>query len=454
MDGFCLVDKDGRYLDANEVYCRMTGYRREELLKMRIKDVEALETEQDVHERIRRIMEQGATRFETKHKCKDGKVIDVEVSVNAPADETLLVFLRDITGRKRLAEERELTLRLLDRINSCADLRELMREMTGLLRDVSGCEAVGIRLREGEDFPYFETAGFPARFVRMENQLCAVDSQGRRLRDGQGNPVLECMCGNILCGRFDPARPFFTVRGSFWTNSTTQLLASTTAADRQARTRNRCHGEGYESVALIPLRAGGETFGLLQFNDPRPGRFTPEKIARLEQLAGYLAIALAQRQAENALWESERKFQGLFESSRDALMTLEPPFWRFTSGNLATVKMFGVKNAEEFTSLAPWELSPERQPDGRASAEKAAGMIERAMREGSHSFEWTHRRVNGEEFPATVLLSRMEFKGKAFLQASIRDITGRKQAEKDLQEAADRFQLVTRATNDAIWDWI
>ncbi len=130
MDGFCLVDKDGRYLDANEVYCRMTGYRREELLKMRIKDVEALETEQDVHERIRRIMEQGATRFETKHKCKDGKVIDVEVSVNAPADETLLVFLRDITGRKRLAEERELTLRLLDRINSCADLRELMREMT------------------------------------------------------------------------------------------------------------------------------------------------------------------------------------------------------------------------------------------------------------------------------------------------------------------------------------
>ncbi len=318
---------------------------------------------------------------------------------------------------------------------------------------MSGCEAVGIRLREGEDFPYFETAGFPARFVRMENQLCAVDSQGRRLRDGQGNPVLECMCGNILCGRFDPARPFFTVRGSFWTNSTTQLLASTTAADRQARTRNRCHGEGYESVALIPLRAGGETFGLLQFNDPRPGRFTPEKIARLEQLAGYLAIALAQRQAENALWESERKFQGLFESSRDALMTLEPPFWRFTSGNPATVKMFGVKNAEEFTSLAPWELSPERQPDGRASAEKAAGMIERAMREGSHSFEWTHRRVNGEEFPATVLLSRMEFRGKAFLQASIRDITGRKQAEKDLQEAADRFQLVTRATNDAIWDW-
>ena len=64
----------------------------------------------------------------------------------------------------------------------------------------------------------------------------------------------ECMCGNVICGRFDPSKPFFTARGSFWTNCTTELLASTTEADRQARTRNRCNGEGYESVALIALR--------------------------------------------------------------------------------------------------------------------------------------------------------------------------------------------------------
>jgi hypothetical protein len=30
------------------------------------------------------------------------------------------------------------------------------------------------------------------------------------MRDLDGNPVLECMCGNVLCGRFDPALPFFT----------------------------------------------------------------------------------------------------------------------------------------------------------------------------------------------------------------------------------------------------
>ncbi len=73
MDGFCLVSKDGRFLDANEVFCRMTGYNREELLRMRIKDIEALDTENDIRERLQQIVERGSARFETKHKCKDGK---------------------------------------------------------------------------------------------------------------------------------------------------------------------------------------------------------------------------------------------------------------------------------------------------------------------------------------------------------------------------------------------
>ena len=52
------------------------------------------------------------------------------------------------------------------------------------------------------------------------------------------------MCGNVICGRFDPSKPFFTAQGSFWTNCTTELLASTTEADRQGRTRNHCNGQG------------------------------------------------------------------------------------------------------------------------------------------------------------------------------------------------------------------
>jgi PAS domain S-box-containing protein len=55
-------------------------------------------------------------------------------------------------------------------------------------------------------------------------------------------------------------------------------------------------------------------------------------------------------------------------------------------------------------------------------------MIETAMREGFHFFEWTHRRLDGEVFTADVLLTRMDLAGQTVLQATVRDITERQQS--------------------------
>jgi hypothetical protein len=138
-----------------------------------------------------------------------------------------------------------------------------MKGVLRLMQRLSGCEAVGIRLRQGEDFPYFAFQGFSEDFVHSENLLCAYGEDGELLLDPMGSPVLECMCGNVIRGRFDPTLPFFTPHGSFFSNCTTELLASTAEEERPSRTRNRCNGEGYESVALIPLRSGENTYGLI-----------------------------------------------------------------------------------------------------------------------------------------------------------------------------------------------
>lgn len=135
---------------------------------------------------------------------------------------------------------------------------------------------------------------------------------------------------------------------------------------------------------------------------------------------------------EMHLHESEAQNRELFESSRDAIMILSPPDWRFQACNPATVAMFGARDAQHFTSLGPWDVSPTVQPDGVASAVKAPQMIERAMREGSHFFEWRHRKLDGPEFPATVLLTRISLKGQPALQATVRDITEQKRAEAEL----------------------
>ncbi|MBK8475660.1 MAG: response regulator [Opitutaceae bacterium] len=317
MDGFWVNDTEGRIIEVNEAMCRLLGYTREEMIGLPIPAIEINEAAADVAAHIAKVRRDGADRFETRHRRKDGRVLDVEASLNylPTSGGRIFCFLRDITERKRADDEREATMRLLRLVNAPSDTHGLMKAVTSLLRDWSGCEAVGIRLREGEDFPYFETSGFPDSFVEKERFLCQRDAAGQPVRDSAGHPVLECMCGNILCGRFDATKPFFTAHGSFWTNSTTALLASTTEADRQARTRNRCHGEGYESVALVPLRIGGATHGLLQFNDKRCDRFTPERIALLERLGDSLAIAISQRQTQAALRASEAKFATTFQAA-------------------------------------------------------------------------------------------------------------------------------------------
>ncbi len=160
------------------------------------------------------------------------------------------------------------------------------------------------------------------------------------------------------------------------------------------------------------------------------------------------AVGLVWRQQHLSLYrekyEAERKYRSLFESSRDAMAIAEPPSWRFTAGNPATLEMFGLKNARELAALGPWDLSPQRQPDGRDSGEKAQEMVETAMRDGFHFFEWTHKRIDGEEFPATVLLTRTEQAGKVVVQATIRDITEQKRREEMLQTVAAETERVNR----------
>ncbi|MBI5500707.1 MAG: GAF domain-containing protein [Deltaproteobacteria bacterium] len=219
------------------------------------------------------------------------------------------------TRARLLAVEREsgITLEFLHLVNANPRTLDLIRAVVTFFQRQSGCEAVGVRLRDGDDYPYHEARGFPEEFVKLENRLCDRDAGGAVRRDAAGNPLIECMCGNVICGRTDPKKPFFTTGGSFWTNGTTALLASTTEADRQSRTRNRCNGEGYESVALVPLRVGGERIGLLQLNDRRRGMFQPATIALWERLAGHLAVAIARSRAEEELGDVNRRLRAMAE---------------------------------------------------------------------------------------------------------------------------------------------
>jgi len=191
--------------------------------------------------------------------------------------------------------------------------------------------------------------------------------------------------------------------------------------------------------------------GEVQHKDGRkiPVLISAEKmiIAEKDVLAGLFVDITERKRMEKAVRESEEKHKTLYESSRDAIMLLTPE-QGFFNGNSATVKMFGCKDEEEFASKTPAALSPEYQPDGMLSSVKAQQMMATAMEKGSHFFEWKHKKVDGTEFFATVLLTRMKLQGKKVLQATVRDITERKWAEQRQDELLDEVESINQELKD------
>ena len=444
MDGFWLADMQGRLLQVNAAYCRMSGYGEQELLAMSIPDLEAVETIADTVAHLKTIMQLGEHRFESRHRRKDGSTFDVEVTVRYESSMggRFVVFLRDTTTRNRAERCQALSAEVLGILNAHLDLPDAVNQILAAVQRGTGFDAVGIRLRSGDDFPYFVQNGFSAEFLLTENTLIA--------RDTNGNISLECTCGLVLSGGTDPANALFTQGGSSWTNNAKPLLDLPAEQDPRLHPRNTCIHHGYGSVAIIPIHASRDIVGLLQLNDRKKDCFTPELIHFLEGITASIGVALMRKRQEDAVCESEVRYRLLFEESRDALMTMAPPAWTFSSGNPAAVAMFGARDAAEFTALGPWEVSPERQPDGSLSADKARAAIEVALRAGSHFYDWTHRRLGGEVFPATVLLTRIETAGQVFVQATVRDITERKRAEQTLRESETRLRSITDAAQDAI----
>jgi PAS domain S-box-containing protein len=106
VDGFWRADVQGRFLEVNEAYCRMSGYSEQELLALSISDVEAQEIPSEVVAHIRSIMARGEDCFESRHRRKDGSIFPVEVSAQYKTSDggQIVAFLRDVTERKRAEE--------------------------------------------------------------------------------------------------------------------------------------------------------------------------------------------------------------------------------------------------------------------------------------------------------------------------------------------------------------
>ena len=214
LDGFWIVDQEGRLLDVNPAYCAMSGYGRVELLGMRIPQLEAVETSEETAANIQRIREAGGGRFERRHRRKDGSILHVDISVTLVGgpNGAMVCFLRDVTERKAMEQALRAsegwhrqavdTLPVLVWTSRPDGYLEFANEQwcdfSGLtLAQITGSGFMAVLHPEDLErtLAAFEGAGGAGEY-QVEQRLRRHDGEyrwflarGHLLRDGAGNPL-------------------------------------------------------------------------------------------------------------------------------------------------------------------------------------------------------------------------------------------------------------------------
>ena len=187
-----------------------------------------------------------------------------------------------------------------------------------------------------------------------------------------------------------------------------------------------------EDHGVVPSDPGNERHWIVSYHPV----FNSEH--KLVGVSGLVIDVSERKILSDKLRDVSEQFHVLYEMSGDAHMLLTPGIG-FVGGNRAAAAMFGCLGADQFKSMKPVDLSPEFQPDGRRSDEKAQQFIDYALERGSHQFEWLHRRIDGTLFHADILLTSLSAGGRRMIQSTVRDISERIAGEARLQSLNEQL---------------
>ena len=461
-----LKDREGRYLSVNSAFAQSCGLEDPELLIGKT-DLDAWPLEQAekyITDDAKVIQSQQPYVIE-EPIFDNGKFVWFETYKTPIIDKHGKVigttgFSHKITERLQARAYREMARDILQVLNDPFGLSESIQRVIDILISRTGCDAVGIRLQEGEDFPFFAQRGFPQNFLLTENSLLGRTTEGGVCHDEAGNIILECTCGLVISGKTDSTSPLFTAGGSFWTNDSFQLLDIPAEEEPRFQPRNQCIHHEYASFALVPIRNKERIVGLIHFGDQRKNCFTLNSIELLESIASHIGTALMRKQAEEDLLIERKRLADIIAFLPDPTLAVDRD-GRVILWNKALEIITGIPAAKmigkgDYAYAIPFYGEARQQ---------LIDLIFEDNQEIKALYPFITR--EGEAL-STEVFAKALYGGKGawvFAKASplrdqtgriigaiesIRDITDNKQTERKLKTSLSRLEALFNATDDAV----
>ncbi len=413
-----LIIENYRFVDCNQSAINFLGFsNKSELINTHPSDLspnlqpDGRKSKEKEVEMIEIAIKNGYHHFEWVHTTKGGKEIWVDVSLTyipSIGKDGVYAIWRNITEQKHAELTREVLYNISEFAEKAVNLEDLSKKIHEELGKIIDNNNFYIALYHSErdtyTFPFFKD-------------------------------------------KYDTITPDFEEKIP---NTITDYVRRKGKAIRITKEIEKKLNQSHEIISIgeyspvwigAPLidTANEEVIGVVAIqNYEDENALSDEDVNLLAFVARNIGTSLARKKAEIHILESEEKFRTLFDSAIDSIFILENN--KILECNKATLKMFNIEKKEDILGKAPWEISPNIQPDNNNSLEKAQSMINIALKKNSHTFYWKHQRNDGSSFDSEISLNKYEIGSRTYIQSIIKDITKRKQDEEELKLAKEKAE--------------
>ena len=493
IDGFWLVDTHGRILDVNDAYCRMSGYSRDELLTMSVQDVEEAEAPQEILEHIQEIMDKGSHRFETRHRRKDGTIMDLDISVNYLELDggRTFAFFRDITGHKNTVEalrKSEATYRtLVEQLPAITYTAALDETSTTLYVSPQVKDLIGFTVEEYKSDPdiwrkqlhpddrdrvlktvsrsHAEKKPFVEeyRMIAKNGSIVWFRDEAIIVKDEKNQPLfLQGVMYDITEYKSTEEalqeselryRTLFEIlpvgvgittfdgRGIDANSTMLRMMGSSLEEIKQSNAQALYHNPDERTRLLKQLQQDGLVRDFeTEFNQKDGSTYytnlnmTAMKIRNETVLVTVAKDITEQRQMKKALTESEEKYRTLVECARDSIYTADEK-GVFLFANTIGAETLGYQ-PEELVGKTLWDLFP------KEIAERQAANVRKVIEtgQGMNSISLTEIQNKPRWYSAVIEPLKDDHGRVTTAMIIARDVDDMKRAEQQIQKLSSAVE--------------